>query len=141
MENLAPPLEVLLEIEYCLKSGQSLQTAVNEVAKKHQSEFTPHLEKLLQSHLRAEEYLFEGGSIYRRNLLLVLQQGLRGHSILERLEELRVEIEWSAQAEFDRFVSRLPFMAMIPLMAFFFPAYLLVLLGPVLLQFVEVLQR
>ena len=49
-------------------------------------------------------------------------------------------MELAIQSEIDQYVSDLPLRAMLPLLFFQFPAYLLLLLGPILLQFIKGLQ-
>lgn len=140
MENLAPPLEVILELEHSIHAGRSLQGALNEIAKTHKSEFRKQLEELLQAHLKGDDYVFVGASLYRKTLIYLLERGLRGHSILDQLQGLREEVEWAVAKEFDSFIAKLPFISMIPLLGFFFPAYLLVLVGPIIAEFLEVLR-
>ena len=51
---------------------------------------------------------------------------------MDALRALETEVESKAEAELDAHVAALPFKVLLPLLLFQFPAYLLLLLGPLL---------
>ena len=71
-------------------------------------------------------------SPYARAFWELIERGIAGEPISAPLASLEDEIENAAQAELDQFVSTLPFKVLLPLLAFQFPAHLVLLMGPTL---------
>jgi hypothetical protein len=61
-----------------------------------------------------------------------VERGCNGQPVIEYLEGLEKEIDFASHAELDLHISTLQFKALIPLLLFQFPAYLVLLLGPLL---------
>ena len=76
----------------------------------------------------------------RRTLLILLEKGLNGMPILSHLEDLEAEIIHSCEAEIEEHIQKLPLLLMIPIFFFLFPAYLILLFGPLLQSIVSQLQ-
>jgi hypothetical protein len=74
-------------------------------------------------------------SRYRRSLLELLERGLRGESIYVYLCQLEQETIEACQDEISRKLSKLPFLLLGPLLLMQFPAFLLLLFGPLLQNF------
>ena len=93
-----------------------------------------------KSHGQSVETLLRAtGSPYRRALLELFERGWEGEPVLEALEEIGEEIQSAAGTELDEFVASLPFRAMLPLLLLQFPAYLILLLGPVFSELLRTL--
>jgi hypothetical protein len=63
--------------------------------------------------------------------------GVRGESVLPRLREMEIEIRRQCDHEMDVFISRLPLFMLGPVLLLLFPAFLILLLGPLLDQFLK----
>lgn len=74
-------------------------------------------------------------SLYRRSLLQILERGLRGEAVYSVLLQLETELVEACQEEISNKVARLPFILLIPLLLFQFPAFLMLLFGPLLQNF------
>lgn len=138
MENLSPPLTVLLEVRWEMENGASFREALREYLRGgSRPDFADVLQEWMirKSHgqdiraLRRAEV-----SPYRLAVLDLFDRGWNGEPILEAVEELEGEIEAASQAELDHFVATLSFRAMLPLLLLQFPAYLLLLTGPLLTE-------
>ena len=68
----------------------------------------------------------------RRAVIDTIERGLSGQPTREHLQALEFEVERAANAELEAHISALPFKVLIPLLLFYFPAFLLLLLGPLL---------
>lgn len=73
----------------------------------------------------------------QRLFIELVERGCSGQPTLEALRGLEDEVEKAAQAELDAHLASLPFKVLIPLLIFQFPAYLVLLLGPVLRDLAE----
>lgn len=71
-------------------------------------------------------------SHYQRAFWDLIERGTAGQPVLEALRALEEEVTTNARAELDEFILTLPFRSLIPLLAFQFPAFLVLLLGPLL---------
>lgn len=78
---------------------------------------------------------------YRRSLMSILLDGHRGRPILPRLLELRLEVERQLELDAKAHIEALPIKLLAPLLLLMFPAFLILLLGPILKQLLEVLER
>jgi hypothetical protein len=83
-----------------------------------------------------DAFLGEIQNPVRRNLILLLEKGLLGEPILQNLTTFAEEVQEQSFAEIELFLAQLPFRMLLPLLFFLFPAFLLLLLGPLLLRVV-----
>lgn len=138
MEGVAPPLELLMCVKRSIEKGQSVKQGVLQYIKKGEGEFPTVVTRwlaLLQQGQDTRECLSALSSLHRRTLLQILERGLRGesiHGVLMRLEEELVE---ACHEEITNKIAQLPFIMLIPLLIFQFPAFLMLLFGPLLQNF------
>ena len=78
-------------------------------------------------------------SVFRRVLFDLLSEGLRGVAISEKLKELENLVTQECRRNLDEACLVLPYKGLAPLMLFMFPALILLILGPVMKEFMEVL--
>lgn len=135
MENLAPPLELVLKVKYDLDKGFSVRYSILNYINQNSDDFRAYVVRWLS--------LFDQGkstdslkdkiqSNLRKSVLDVLEKGLKGEPILKTLELLEQEIILSCEAEIDEKLQKLPFLLLIPLLLFQLPAFLLLLFGPLM---------
>jgi hypothetical protein len=138
MESLAPPLELLLVVKREMEKGLSVKSGLVRYLKCSKADFSAvvhrwfvHFEQGLDTNLVL------GGieSAYRIVLLQILERGLRGESILQTLGRLEEEIIAACDDEIAQNIAKLPFMLLVPLLLFQFPAFLMLLFGPLLQNF------
>lgn len=142
MVSLAPPLQATLEIRLHIESGQSVSQAIKTYI---QSALEDPFAKELGLWLFAEE---TGGSfnthalksIYRKHLMDILKRGLKGEPILKILEEYERDLIEICKEDLEKHLQKLPFISLIPLLLFEFPALLIILIGPLLLNLLSALQ-
>lgn len=142
MEDLAPPLSLLLKVRYGLLAGRSLRVTLQEaLASSDDSEFHQALRKwwaLREAGQREGfEGLLAGQSIYRVALFQLLSEGLEGVSLLDSLKTLEAEIRRAMEAELGEFVAALPLKSLAPLILFIFPSLMLVIFGPLIMNLME----
>lgn len=140
MESLAPPLELLIVIKRNIEKGQSVRHGLLDYLKKNRSSFAREVSQwlsLLERGQKIDSWMLKQKSISRKALLQLLERGLRGEPIYAQLQNMEVEIKEACQDEQNKYLARLPFLMLIPLLFFMFPAYLLLLFGPLLAQFLH----
>lgn len=140
MENLAPPLELLMDVRFGLEKGQSLKkTLLVYIESQPEDPWRQELRLWLQllEMGRSPLEILGKMTFVRRQCLEILQQGLRGESIYQQICSLEEEVLEATRLEIDEFVSLLPMKSLIPLLFFQFPAFLALLLGPFLASFLS----
>lgn len=139
MENIAPPLVLLWEVKRSLEKGQGISVGIKNYLKRVTTGFFRHQVETWWAAQNNSLILYDKSllSHKRRYLLEVLEAGLKGHGILQALYGLESELILSCEDEIQNHISRLPLLALIPLMFLIFPALMLLLIVPLLklLQF------
>lgn len=140
MENLAPPLELLMEVRFGLEKGQSLKKTLllyTEARPEDPWRQDVRLWMQLLEMGRSPQDVLARISFVRRQCLEILYQGLKGESIYQQVCVLEEEVFEATKLEIEEFVSLLPMKSLIPLLFFQFPAFLALLIGPFLTSFLS----
>ena len=140
METLAPPLECLLDVRAHIENGEPVRNAILKYVNSREDSFSVQIFRwieALETGSGAAEVLAEIESAYRRTLLSIFQKGIEGHSILKQLDELEAELLEIGAREIQEFVLLLPLKLLLPLLFFQFPAYLILMIGPLLRRLLE----
>jgi hypothetical protein len=137
VEGLAPVLRCLIEIQSALQNGEPVRAGLQKFIQS-----TPGRDEVGEGFRRLLFAWDQGGdwravilrmaTPYRRALGEIVVSGLRGQPVLLHLEELRGEIEKACEIEIKRRLELLPMKMLVPLLLFQFPAFLLLLFGPLL---------
>lgn len=144
MENLAPPLACALEMQHSIWNGEPARSGVARWLDAAEDDFARAMRRALFAWDQGGDWRAEAArmkSPHRRALCELAMRSLAGHPIQARLEELRAEIELACDLEIRRHVDLLPLRAMLPLLLLEFPAFLLLLFGPLLSRLLAELSR
>ncbi len=140
MEGLSPGLNLLLRCRRAVDQGRPLSLAIKNFLQNETGEFPQQVFKwmsLFEQGQKTDPILNQIKSSYRRQLLEVLERGLKREPIGNILILLETEIHEACEEEIQKKLTDLPYQVMLPLLLFQFPAFLLLLLGPFLLQLIE----
>lgn len=139
MENIAPSLLLLWEVRRALESGRAVSLGVKNYLKRSPSSIFKKEVEIWWLALGNDQITYDKShlSLKRQHLLEILELGLKGHSIVNSLETLEDELILSCEDEIQQHVSRLPLLALFPLMLMIFPSMMILVLMPLLrmLQF------
>ncbi len=140
METLAPPVELLMEVRFGIEKGQSLRKTLQAYAQgPDQSTWRQTVRlwlNLLEMGRPSSEVLKEL-SPARRQVLELMEMGLKGEPIFPQVCALEEELFETMKMEIEEFVATLPLKTLLPLLFCQFPAFLILLLGPFLTQFLS----
>lgn len=135
MENLNPAMALLLSLKFGLEKGITPKMAAREFLGESQGD----LAKLVGQWIAAREagknpdiLLNQVKSPQRQVLLRLMDRGLQGDSIYATLQQLEGEVQEAVRGEIDTYVATLPIKMLIPLLLLQFPAFLILLFGPLL---------
>jgi len=146
MEGLAPPLKCLIQVQSSISNGESVRSAIARYLQ-HAStddEFSIVIRQFMFSWEQGHDWrsvMRTVESAHRRALIEVLATGLSGHAIATHLESLKTEICSACDLEIKDHLEMLPLKMLAPLLLFQFPAFLLLLFGPLLRHLIEELNR
>jgi hypothetical protein len=134
MENLSPPLlSAVRELRWRISSGKSMKDSLQLYLAASPTSFARQVREWWvlrnQGRVATDDHF---RTHLQKGFITLVERGCAGQPTLTHLEALEVEIEAAAQAELEMFVATLPFKVLLPMLFFQFPAYLLLLLGPVL---------
>ena len=140
MEGLAPPLRLLLYCRRSLEKGEPLRTGIKKYIELKDESFANDVAQwifLFETGRPTNEFLRQLSSSHRRHLLLTLERGLKREPILPLLHLIEQEIAEACEIEIQNQMTTLPYKALLPLLLFVFPAFMMILLGPLLLQLLD----
>lgn len=146
MENISPTLLLLLSVRGALESGFSVRTGIlnflklSEEIKKspthkiYSDSFMDFVSLWLLLIDQGQDFSFLYKDIHpcKRTLLHLLEKGLKGMPVLNLLNELEMEITKSCEDEINEHIQKIPILLLLPVLFLMFPAYLILLLGPVI---------
>ena len=138
MEGVAPPLALLLCVKRILEKGQPVKQGVLHYLKRHEGDFAIEVSRwmaLLQQGKDTQGVINGFSSQHRQVLLQLLERGMRGESVYSVLVGLEAELIEACEEEITNKLARLPFLLLVPLLLFQFPAFLMLLFGPLLQNF------
>ena len=137
MDYLAPPLNAVLYVQLKLKHGLSTRSAIQSYVQSFPNcPFAKQIGLWLLCQETGQKHFDNSLSdkTYRKILLDLFANGLKGESILPFLQELEQELNQICQQALEEQSKKLPFITLIPLFLFQVPAFFLLLLGPLLLE-------
>lgn len=134
MEDISPTLHLSLIVRAALENGNSVRTGVRQFLSVSTDPFIEIVGKwiLLVDQEQPLHPLLENLHPCRRSLLLLLDKGLKGLPILPHLIILEEEIIQSCETELENQIQKLPLLLMLPIFLLMFPAYLILLFGPII---------
>lgn len=136
-----PETLILLQtIKYKLESGEAIRPSLAAFASSHQSELGLQVAtwiSLLERGLQTSSYLAQIKSPVRRQMFFVFERGLRGESILGSLVQMESELLDHCYEQIEKHMVILPLKMLLPLMGFIFPAFLIIVLGPLIQELVR----
>lgn len=151
MEGLAPPLKCIIEIRAALQNGETARSGLLRYIESCESgvhrtdcSFIHDIRQFLFAWDQGRDWqlVIRGlRSPYRRALLEIVATGFAGQSIQPHLIELQQEIETAVDLEIRNHLELLPVQMLIPLLIFQFPAFLILLFGPLLKKLIEEMSR
>ncbi len=138
MEDINPTLRLTLSLRHHLLMGWSVKAALKKYHESVQDEIAQQIPGWIQTWETKGSLISKNqNSIYRQSLILLIERGLAGESILAQLQSLEGEVSAACLEEIDQHMRKLPYLLMIPLLLFQFPAYLILLLAPLFWEFMS----
>lgn len=141
MEDINPTLRLIMSLREGLENGQPVRQSLQNFLSSEPGLLAKQLQKwwiLKNSEQNPELKAF---TLSQRALLQLIDRGFKGESIGTALVLLEQEVVEKCEGEIDEYVQALPIKCMIPLLLMIFPAYLLILLGPLVEELLRSLNQ
>jgi hypothetical protein len=143
MEGLADTHKLVIAVIQGAERGSSIPTIIKEVSKDLNTQTMKELMLLLAEYEKNGSYAKfrqKTLSVHRDILYQTILSALRGEPVHKKLIELEKEISAACDENIEQFIASLPVKSMLPVLLFQFPAFLLLVLGPLLAQFLKEIQ-
>lgn len=140
MESLAPSLRLTLKVRTDLQQGIALYDSIQNFCMGENSDFADEVNIRLLSFPKTAVLPNQESSLYAQTLFDLIEEGLAGGPISERLKELEVHMIEECQRNIDEAAIILPYKGLLPLLLLMFPSLLILLLSPILTSFFEVFE-
>ncbi len=141
MAHIVPSISFVKTLKRHLQSGKSVGFAIDQSILEETSEFSVLVQKWkAQLGKTNQENCLPVETHYQRGLFEILRCGLDGAPIFELLADLEAEMLIEFERQWKSYLERLPLLLSLPLLLFFFPAYIILMFGPLITQFLMEVQ-
>lgn len=140
MEDIAPTLKLILALRTGLDQGESFRVSLQKYISNERDELARLVATWMACRTQGsctKLVLAPIKTPHRKAAFMLLERGLAGESVSSTLARLEEEVLNATTAELEEFVAVLPIKMLIPLLFFQFPAFLVLLFGPLLIQFLN----
>ncbi len=140
MELLSPSYLFLSELIMSMDSGVSARKFSTDYIAKSSSNWSKLLSTYVYKFMNNNFHFSMLKSVknsYERAMLHLILKSFQGQPVLKELKGLEAEYFKAHEQQLERHLLKLPYLSLIPLFVFLFPAYLLLMLGPILKSLIE----
>lgn len=144
MAHINPLLKSIVELRHRLEAGESLRSSFPNCLNTDDADWNSLLKRwfiALEHGTPTEKIVKDIRSPYRRIFLEILGSGFNGTPIYQNLVEVEKEVTAACDLELEQKLRKLPFQSMLPVLLLMFPAFLILLLGPVLIHLLQEFSR
>lgn len=138
MENISPTLELILHVKSGIESGSSARTALIEYCQKYHGTWSQRISKWMMKReaggQSAKIIMETCPHPLQQSIMRLLDRAMRGEPIYQALVQMEAEIIEKGENEIELFLQTLPLKMLLPLLFLYFPAFLILLLGPLLME-------
>ena len=135
MANIAPSILFVRNLRTIIGQGTSMNDAMMSLCTRPQNDF-----EIKMAIWWAQKRLGKEGQAlldtdFQRTCLELIEMGLQGAPVFQALEILEKEMKMEFERQWKAYLESLPARLSIPLLFLFFPAYVVLLFGPLVMQY------
>jgi hypothetical protein len=136
VEAVAPSYQCVLKVLWSLESGQSARRGLLEFLHEQNGEFAETLTRWLSAreHGLDRSQLTNQQGPHTQALFAILEMGLDGAPILENLRTLERSFYQASMDQVEKYIASLPLISLLPTLGLVFPAFVVLLIGPLMQQ-------
>lgn len=140
MAHIVPSLAFLGSVKSGIEQGISVSESISRSLNGQDDEY--HTQMTLwwafEKNALANNVVFK--TQYQKSLAEILHNGLLGAPIYEHLELLEKEMTEEFERQWRGYLESLPMKLSLPLLLFFFPAYVVLMFGPLIIKLLSEVQ-
>lgn len=140
MAHIVPSISFIQDLKTNIEQGVSLQQSIQQLVNKPENTFTLKISLWFSYFQKSDRNPVVFPTQYQKSLVEILEQGLNGAPVYEHLGMLEQEMCREFERQWKSYLESLPLKLSLPLLLFFFPAYVILLFGPLLVQFLSGVQ-
>lgn len=138
MDDIAAPYVFIEKLRHELEAGASLLPVLRRYVRENTNDLSEQLELWLL-HVQTQSLpvgeVQKSWPLYRKSIFDLLDLSRSGVSIIEPLKSMEQELLKVCENDLQRHLDRLPFKLMVPMLFLQFPAVMLLIVGPLMIQF------
>ena len=135
MAHIVPSIEFVMGVKSRMERGESLASCIEQQLRGQSDGFSLQMRRWWQGYTSGCSWDEGIKTTYQRALLKILEEGLKGAPVHQSLCQLEVEMCDEFERQWKLYLDSLPSRLSLPLLFLFFPAYVILLFGPLLNQF------
>lgn len=137
MGDIVPSIALINEVKLILEQGQSVRSALDQVCAHPKTSFQQKMYVWWSYESVHHDNPIRFTSIYQQNFIEIIRVGIAGGAIHSQLSLLLNEMKEEFERQWKAYLESLPLKLSFPLLLCFFPAYVTLLFGPLLQQFLK----
>ena len=140
MGHIAPSLSFVRNMKTGLEQGLSVLESFEQSIAMEESEFGSKVSLWWSYEKNGAHNQVSFKTHYQKHLMEIIRSGLAGAPIYDHLGYLESEMAAEFERQWKAYLEILPLKLSIPLLVFFFPSYVVLLFGPLIVQFLTEVQ-
>lgn len=140
MAHIVPSIAFLMDIKSGIEQGVSVNESILRVLNRQKDEFGLQMALWWSYEKNAIGNQIVFKTQYQKSLAEILHNGLQGAPIYEQLQLLEKEMSEEFERQWRGHLEALPMKLSLPLLVFFFPAYIVLMFGPLIIQLLNEVQ-
>lgn len=140
MAHIVPALGFLQQLKRGIEQGRSVHDSFTSIFETDEGPFVNKMALWFAYYKNSVENKVVFKTQLQKSLVEILSHGLAGAPIYEHLLILEQEMTEEFERQWKVYLEGLPAKLSLPLLLFFFPAYIILLFGPLVIQFLQEVQ-
>ncbi len=140
MSHIVPSLSFVRNLSAGLEQGLSVLESFEQSILRDDNEFCLKMSLWWSYEKNGVHNQVRFKTHYQKHLVEIICSGLSGAPIYDHLCHLESEMSREFDRQWKAYLESLPLKLSIPLLIFFFPSYIVLLFGPLVVQFLKELQ-
>lgn len=136
-----PTLRLIMNLREGLEKGDSIRRTLESFIQEEEGALPVYLQRWWLLKKSDQNSSMSDFSLSQQSVVSLIERGLQGETIGPALSLLEREVFEKCESEIDEFAQTLPIKSLLPLLLLIFPAYLMILLGPLVEELLSSLNQ
>ncbi len=137
MVHIVPSISFIKQFKSQIKSGLSVSGSLKRTLAMEETHFSKKVQLWWSAYRNGSSSRYSFSSHYEKAFIEALEQGLQGAPILKAVENIEDEMLQEFEIQWKSYLESLPTKLSIPLLFLFFPSYVILIFGPLIVTFLQ----